>query len=244
MRHARRLATPLVLAAMALLLAACGGETNEDTMPSQDETAMEAPQEEAAPPPAEDAADAVGADEVDADADAVDTADDEGAADDQDASAGEETDDGDAAGQEEAVEDEDGAESAAGDEAMADAVAKLNLNEASAEDFATVPGVGDRMVREFLEYRPYVSIAQFRREIGKYVDESTVAGFEEHVFVPVDPNASDEATLMQLPGVDAEVAAELAAGRPYADVDAFIEALAGRVGAEPAEQGRSYVYLP
>ena len=46
---------------------------------------------------------------------------------------------------------------------------KLNLNTATREQFLTIPGVGDRMVREFEEYRPYASIQQFRREIGKYV---------------------------------------------------------------------------
>lgn len=51
----------------------------------------------------------------------------------------------------------------------------MNLNEATEEDFHTIPGVGDRMVGEFLEYRPYASMEQFRREIGKYVDDAEVA---------------------------------------------------------------------
>lgn len=37
------------------------------------------------------------------------------------------------------------------------------------------------MVRKFEEYRPYVSIQQFRREIGKYVDEAMVAAYEQYV---------------------------------------------------------------
>jgi hypothetical protein len=28
-----------------------------------------------------------------------------------------------------------------------------------------IPGMGNRMVREFFEYRPYTAIAQFRKEI-------------------------------------------------------------------------------
>ena len=40
--------------------------------------------------------------------------------------------------------------------------AKLNLNTASGDEFlAGVPNMGSRMVREFLEYRPYASILQF-----------------------------------------------------------------------------------
>lgn len=59
------------------------------------------------------------------------------------------------------------------------------------------------MVGEFLEYRPYVGIRQFRRKIGKYVDEEQVAAYEQYVNVPIDPNESDAATLQQIPGLDA-----------------------------------------
>lgn len=98
----------------------------------------------------------------------------------------------------------------------------INLNTATEEEFATIPGVGERMIHEFEEYRPYVSIQQFRREIGKYVDADQVAAYEEYLFVPIDPNASDAETLQQLPGVGVDQAAELDAGRPYASSDAFL----------------------
>jgi hypothetical protein len=39
------------------------------------------------------------------------------------------------------------------------------------------------MRHEFEEYRPYTSIAQFRREIGKYVDSTEVARLERYVMV-------------------------------------------------------------
>ena len=45
----------------------------------------------------------------------------------------------------------------------------FNLNTTAEADFKMIPGVGDRMAHEFEEYRPYTSIQQFRREIGKYV---------------------------------------------------------------------------
>jgi len=59
----------------------------------------------------------------------------------------------------------------------------LNLNEASAEDLGTIPGMNARMVHEFEEYRPYSSLQQFRREIGKYVDEDEVARLESYVIL-------------------------------------------------------------
>jgi DNA uptake protein ComE-like DNA-binding protein len=57
----------------------------------------------------------------------------------------------------------------------------MNLNDASAEDFLSIPGMSSRMVHEFEEYRPYTSIEQFRREIGKYVDADEVARLESYV---------------------------------------------------------------
>ena len=57
----------------------------------------------------------------------------------------------------------------------------LNLNSATRDDFATVPGASNRMVREFLEYQPYSDMDHFRREIGKYVDEAEVARFERYM---------------------------------------------------------------
>ena len=57
----------------------------------------------------------------------------------------------------------------------------LGLNDASTEEILLIPGVGDRMAHEFEEYRPYVDMDQFRREIGKYVDEEEVARLERYV---------------------------------------------------------------
>jgi DNA uptake protein ComE-like DNA-binding protein len=57
----------------------------------------------------------------------------------------------------------------------------INLNEAKRSDILLIPGVGNRMAHEFEEYRPYSSMEQFRREIGKYVDEQEVARLEQYV---------------------------------------------------------------
>ena len=119
--------------------------------------------------------------------------------------------------------------------------ARLNLNTASADDFLTVPGVGSRMVREFMEYRPYTSIVQFRREIGKYVDAAQVAEYEKYVFVPVDVNQADTETLKQLPGVDDAIAAELIAGRPYTSNDAFLTRLATYISSAQLDTAKSYL---
>ena len=57
----------------------------------------------------------------------------------------------------------------------------IKLNDAKRSDILLIPGVGGRMAHEFEEYRPYSNIEQFRREIGKYVDEVEVARLEQYV---------------------------------------------------------------
>jgi DNA uptake protein ComE-like DNA-binding protein len=57
----------------------------------------------------------------------------------------------------------------------------INLNTASDQDILLIPGVGKRMLHEFKEYRPYKTIEQFRREIGKYVDKQELARLERYV---------------------------------------------------------------
>jgi DNA uptake protein ComE-like DNA-binding protein len=60
----------------------------------------------------------------------------------------------------------------------------LDLNTASDAEILLIPGVGNRMLREFREYRPYRTLAQFSREMGKYVDDAEVTRLEQYVRVP------------------------------------------------------------
>lgn len=57
----------------------------------------------------------------------------------------------------------------------------INLNTASEEEIRLVPGMTDKMVHEFEEYRPYADMGVFDREIGKYVDEEEVARLRQYV---------------------------------------------------------------
>jgi len=60
----------------------------------------------------------------------------------------------------------------------------IDLNTATDEEILLIPGMGNRMLREFKEYRPYTALAQFHREIGKYVNETELARLEQYVSVP------------------------------------------------------------
>ena len=122
------------------------------------------------------------------------------------------------------------------------AKAKLNLNTASGSDFlANIPGLGNRMVHEFEEYRPYRSIQQFRREMGKYVDAAKIAEYEKYVYVPIAENEADAATLQQIPGLDAAEAEALMAGRPFASPDAFLSKLSEKVSTEELAVAKTYL---
>lgn len=57
----------------------------------------------------------------------------------------------------------------------------IDLNKASREEIMLIPGMTRRMAHEFEEYRPYTSLAQFDKEIGKYVDAAEVARLRSYV---------------------------------------------------------------
>jgi len=129
----------------------------------------------------------------------------------------------------------------AGATAGATAAAKMNVNTATDAQFRTIPGVGDKMVHEFEEYRPYASIQQFRKEIGKYVEPDVVAGYEKYLFVPIDINGSDMETIAQIPGITMSEANQIVTARPYASESAFFEKLAEFTGPAEIELARAYV---
>jgi DNA uptake protein ComE-like DNA-binding protein len=62
-------------------------------------------------------------------------------------------------------------------------IVPVNINTATDAEILRIPGVGPRMLREFKEYRPWTSIEQFRREIGKYVDKAEVARLEKYIVI-------------------------------------------------------------
>jgi len=59
----------------------------------------------------------------------------------------------------------------------------IHLNTAGDEDILSIPGLGNRMLHEFKEYRPYTSMEQFRREMGKYIGDDEVARLERYVTI-------------------------------------------------------------
>lgn len=120
--------------------------------------------------------------------------------------------------------------------------AKLNLNTVTGDELlATIPGFGNRMVREFQEYRPYISIQQFRQEIDKYVDDAQIAEYEKYVYVPIAINDSDSESLQQIPGLDSAEADSVISARPYASAETFLAKLSEFVSADELEIAKTYL---
>ena len=107
------------------------------------------------------------------------------------------------------------------EELYAELFVPINLNTASEEEVLLVPGVGDRMAHEFEEYRPYRAMAQFRREIGKYVDDDEVARMEQYVFVPINLNTASDEDILGIPGVGDRMLHEFKEYRPYQNIEQF-----------------------
>lgn len=91
----------------------------------------------------------------------------------------------------------------------------INLNTATPEEILLVPGAGRRMVREFAEYRPWKTWAQFDKEIGKYVGAEATAKLAQYTFIPMNANTASDADLMTVPGASQTWVATVKKGRPY-----------------------------
>lgn len=120
----------------------------------------------------------------------------------------------------------------------------VNLNSGTREEIMLIPGAGRRMAREFLEYRPYTGgLAQFRREIGKYVDSAEVARLEQYVFVPVNLNTASDDAILSIPGLGPRMLREFREYRPYRDMAQFRREIGKYVDAKEVARLERYVTL-
>jgi DNA uptake protein ComE-like DNA-binding protein len=119
----------------------------------------------------------------------------------------------------------------------------INLNAATEEEILLIPGVGKRIAHEFEEYRPYRGLAQFRREIGKYVDEKEVARLEQYVFVPINLNTASDADILSIPGVGKRLLHEFKEYRPYKSLEQFRREIGKYVDKKEVTRLETYVTL-
>lgn len=134
-----------------------------------------------------------------------------------------------------------------GKEQLAELYAKMfvqiNLNTASAEEILMIPGAGNRMAREFREYRPYKTIGQFRKEIGKYVDVKEVARLEQYVFVPLNLNSASDDDILSIPGAGKRMVREFKEYRPWTSMEQFRKEIGKYVDKKELARLEKYVTI-
>ena len=120
---------------------------------------------------------------------------------------------------------------------------QINLNTASDAEILLIPGIGNRMLEEFKEYRPYKALVQFRREIGKYVDDKELARLEQYVFVPINLNTASDADILTIPGMGQRMLGEFKEYRPYKAMQQFRREIGKYVDDKEVARLERYVTL-
>lgn len=119
----------------------------------------------------------------------------------------------------------------------------IDLNKASRDEMLLIPGLGNRMLHEFEEYRPYKSIAQFRKEMSKYVSATEVARLEQYVFVPIPLNTATDEDLLTIPGLGMRMLREFKEYRPYKNFEQFRKEIGKYVGAKEVARLERYLTI-
>ncbi len=119
----------------------------------------------------------------------------------------------------------------------------INLNDVTDAEIQLIPGVGPRIAHEFEESRPYAALPQFRREIGKYVDDDEVARLEQYVFVPLDLNSASAEQLATIPGIGPRMIHEFEEYRPYVAIEQFRREIGKYVDDDEVARFERYVVV-
>ena len=117
----------------------------------------------------------------------------------------------------------------------------INLNTATRDEILLVPGAGQRMTREFAEYRPWKTWAQFDKEIGKYVGQQETDRLKQYVFIPVNLNTATDEDILSIPGAGRRMVREFKEYRPWKTKEQFEKEIGKYVG--PKETARLWRYV-
>lgn len=119
----------------------------------------------------------------------------------------------------------------------------INLNTATPEEILLVPGAGKRMVREFDEYRPWKTYAQFDKEIGKYVGAEQTTRLAQYTFIPVRLNTASDEDILSIPNAGPRMVREFKEYRPWKTKEQFMKEIGKYVGAKETARLWRYVVI-
>jgi len=117
----------------------------------------------------------------------------------------------------------------------------VNLNTGTREEILLIPGAGNRMAREFAEYRPWRAWAQFDKEISKYVGQAETDRLKQYVFIPINLNTATDADILSIPGAGQRMLREFKEYRPWKTKEQFEKEIGKYVG--PKEVARLWRYV-
>lgn len=126
-------------------------------------------------------------------------------------------------------------------ELYAKAFVHVNLNTGTRDAIMLIPGAGTRMAREFAEYRPWKTWAQFDREISKYVGQPETDRLKQYVFIPVNLNTATDEQILSIPGAGQRMVREFKEYRPWRTKAQFDREISKYVGA--AETARLWGFV-
>ena len=124
----------------------------------------------------------------------------------------------------------------------------VDLNRGTDAEFLLIPGAGTRMLREFKEYRPWTSFAQFEREIGKYVRATPgeVERLEQYMFIPLELNTFADSTMATFASIGVGTprwTREFKEYRPWTSQEQFTREIGKYVRGNPKEVTRLWRYV-
>lgn len=119
----------------------------------------------------------------------------------------------------------------------------IDLNDVTNEEVLLIPGIGDRMLHEFEEYRPYAGLAVFEREMAKYVDDDEVARMAQYVYVRIDLNTASDEAILSIPGIGSRMLHEFDEYRPYAAMAQFRREMGKYVDDDEVARMERYVEI-
>jgi DNA uptake protein ComE-like DNA-binding protein len=119
----------------------------------------------------------------------------------------------------------------------------INLNTATPDEILLVPGAGRRMTREFPEYRPWKTWAQFDKEIGKYVGADGAARLAQYCFIPINLNTATDADFLTIPGVGQRMVGEFKEYRPWKSWAQFDKEIGKYVDQKEVQRLKRYLTI-
>jgi DNA uptake protein ComE-like DNA-binding protein len=119
----------------------------------------------------------------------------------------------------------------------------VNLNTGTREEILLIPGAGNRMAREFDEYRPWRNWVHFDKEIGKYVGQQETDRLKQYVFIPLNLNSASDQDLLTIPGLGKRMLGEFKEYRPWKTKAQFDKEIGKYVDAKETARLWRYVVI-